>query len=275
MLTNQGSNTMNIKHNALAIAMVLGTLSFAADANKVSDDLSEANKEGRIWTSFALNPHLDALDLKVDVEGETAILSGTVPGAIERDLAEQVALGVSGVKQIDNRIQIDPRYQPAASNGQRSPADIAADATITASVKSKLLWSNLVRGLDVDVDTVDRRVQLSGEADSVSARDAATRLALGTVGVRSVDNQLRVNPSMVRKPAADPVSDVWITMRVKNSLLYSKHVDGLDIDVDTRNGVVNLKGSVSSPQERALAVELAENVGGVKRVDASGLRVTS
>ena len=47
----------------------------------------------------------------------------------------------------------------------------------------------------------------------------------------------------------------------------------LNVDVDTRNGVVNLKGSVSSPQERALAVELAENVSGVKRVDASGLRV--
>ena len=266
---------MNIKHTALAVTMALGTLSFPAAADSVADKLSEANKEGRIWTSFALNPHLDALDLKVDVDGETAVLSGTVPGAIERDLAEQVALGVSGVKQIDNRIRIDPTLEPAASDGQRSPADISADATITASVKSKLLWSDHVRGLDIDVDTIDRRVTLSGEAHSAVARDTATRLALGTVGVRSVDNRLKVNTSLVHKPATDPVGDVWITVRVKNSLLYSKHVDGLDIDVDTRNGVVNLKGSVSSPQERALAVELAENIRGVKRVDASGLRVNS
>lgn len=266
---------MNIKQTTVAIAMVLGTLSLSAHAESAAADLSEANKEGRIWTSFAFNPHLDALDLEVDVNGETAVLTGTVPGAIERDLAEQVALGVSGVKQVDNRIKIDPGLEPAASDGQRSPADIAADATITASVKSKLLWSEAVRGLDVDVDTVDRRVVMSGEADSTAARNAATRLALGTVGVRSVDNQLRVNPGLVRKPATDPVSDAWITTRVKNSLLYSKHVDGLDIDVDTKDGVVNLKGSVSTPQERALAVELAENISGVKRVDASGLRVTS
>jgi osmotically-inducible protein OsmY len=185
---------MDIKHTALAITLALGTWSFPAGANSVPDDLSEANKEGRIWTSFALNSHLDAFDLEVDVEGETAVLTGTVPGDIERELAEQVAMGVSGVKRVDNRIRIDPRFEPAASDGQRSPGDIAADATITASVKSKLLWS--------------------------------------------------------------------------------EQVSGLDIDVDTRNGVVNLKGSVSSPQERALAVELAENVGGVKRVDASGLRVT-
>lgn len=265
---------MNLKQTAFAIALVLGSACVPARADTAADNLSEANKEGRIWTSFALNPHLDALELGIDVEGETAVLTGTVPGAIERDLAEQVALGVSGVKQVDNRIKIDPRLEPAVSDGQRSPADIAADATITASVKSKLLWSNHVRGLDVDVDTIDRRVILSGEADSSAARDAASRLALGTVGVRSVDNRLIVNINMVRKPAVDPVSDAWITTRVKNSLLYSKHVDGLDIDVDTRDGVVNLKGSVSSPQERALAVELAENVGGVKRVDASGLRVT-
>jgi osmotically-inducible protein OsmY len=265
---------MDIKHTALAITLALGTWSFPAGANSVPDDLSEANKEGRIWTSFALNSHLDAFDLEVDVEGETAVLTGTVPGDIERELAEQVAMGVSGVKRVDNRIRIDPRFEPAASDGQRSPGDIAADATITASVKSKLLWSEQVSGLDIDVDTIDRRVTLSGEAHTVDAREAATRLALGTVGVRSVDNRLQINPNLVRKPATDPVSDAWITTRVKNSLLYSKHVDGLDIDVDTRNGVVNLKGSVSSPQERALAVELAENVGGVKRVDASGLRVT-
>lgn len=266
---------MNIKQTSLAAALVFGSWSLTAQADSVADNLSEANKEGRIWTSFALNPHLDALDLGVDVEGDTAVLTGSVPGAIERDLAEQVALGVSGVKHIDNRIQVDGNWQrkplPA---GQRSPADIARDATITASVKSKLLWSDQVGGLAVDVDTIDRVVTLSGEADSLASRTAASRLALGTVGVRSVDNRLVVNASMVRKPATDPVSDGWITARVKNSLLYSKYVDGLDIDVDTKGGVVNLKGTVSSPQERALAVELAENISGVKRVDASGLRVT-
>jgi hyperosmotically inducible protein len=267
---------MNRTQTVIAIALVLGSLSATARAETLSEELSEANKEGRIWTSFALNPHLDALDLGIDVEGETAILTGTVPGAIERDLAAEVALGISGVKRVDNRIKIDREWQrKQVPDGQRSPADIAEDATITASVKSKLLWSARVEGLEVDVDTINRRVTLSGVVDSAAARDMAGRLAADTLGVRAVDNRLKVDPSLVRPAPRDPVSDSWITARVKNSLLYSRHVDGLDIDVDTRAGVVNLKGSVSSPQERALAIELAENVSGVKRVDASGLRVNS
>ncbi|MBL8245682.1 MAG: BON domain-containing protein [Rhodanobacteraceae bacterium] len=267
---------MNRTQTVIAIALVLGSLSATARAETLSEELSEANKEGRIWTSFALNPHLDALDLGIDVEGETAILTGTVPGAIERDLAAEVALGISGVKRVDNRIKVDREWQrKPVPDGQRSPADIAEDATISASVKSKLLWSARVEGLKVDVDTIDRRVTLSGVVDSAAARDMAGRLAADTLGVRAVDNRLKVDPSLVRTAPRDPVSDSWITARVKNSLLYSRHVDGLDIDVDTRAGVVNLKGSVSSPQERALAIELAENVSGVKRVDASGLRVNS
>lgn len=267
---------MNRTQTAIAMALVLGSLSATARADTLSEELSEANKEGRIWTSFALNPHLDALDLGIDVEGETAILTGTVPGAIERDLAAEVALGISGVKRVDNRLRIDPDMQrPPQPDGQRSPADIAEDATITASVKSKLLWSARVDGMQVDVDTIDRRVTLSGRVGDAAARDMAGRLASDTHGVRAVDNRLKVDPGLARATPRDPVSDGWITARVKNSLLYSRHVDGLDIDVDTRAGVVNLKGTVSSPQERALAIELAENVSGVKRVDASGLRVNS
>ena len=104
---------MNRTQTAIAMALVLGSLSATARADTLSEELSEANKEGRIWTSFALNPHLDALDLGIDVEGETATLTGTVPGAIERDLAAEVALGISGVKRVDVDELYDVRnYRP-------------------------------------------------------------------------------------------------------------------------------------------------------------------
>jgi osmotically-inducible protein OsmY len=50
-------------------------------------------------------------------------------------------------------------------------------------------------------------------------------------------------------------------------------VDGLDIDVDTKQGVVALKGTVDSDAERQAAVELARDIKGVRRVDASVLRI--
>jgi hyperosmotically inducible protein len=46
-----------------------------------------------------------------------------------------------------------------------------------------------------------------------------------------------------------------------------------DIAVTTSNGIVTLKGMVDSKAGRELAMEVAQDVPGVKRVDAAGLTV--
>jgi osmotically-inducible protein OsmY len=58
---------------------------------------------------------------------------------------------------------------------------------------------------------------------------------------------------------------------VKSTFKYSNHVAALDISVSTTDGVVKLAGKVDNDAEMALAVELAGNVRGVKRVDSSAL----
>jgi osmotically-inducible protein OsmY len=73
--------------------------------------------------------------------------------------------------------------------------------------------------------------------------------------------------------ASHDVADGWITTKVKSTLLYSSNVDGSDIHVDTKNGVVTLSGKVETGAERSLAIELAKNVRGVKSVHSVGLKV--
>ena len=70
--------------------------------------------------------------------------------------------------------------------------------------------------------------------------------------------------------AGDP-PDGWITTKVKSTYAYSTNVDGSDISVTTNGGVVTLSGMVDSGAERALAIELAQNVRGVKSVHSKGL----
>ncbi len=67
------------------------------------------------------------------------------------------------------------------------------------------------------------------------------------------------------------VADGWITSKVKSNFIYSRNVDSSDIEVNTSSGVVTLKGKVNSGVERALAVELTQNVRGVKSVEAKDL----
>jgi len=76
-----------------------------------------------------------------------------------------------------------------------------------------------------------------------------------------------------RQGAGPAVSDTALTTKVKTSLLADSVVGGLAIDVDTTEGVVSLNGIATSEQERQRAIQVAQYVEGVKRVDARNLVV--
>jgi len=71
------------------------------------------------------------------------------------------------------------------------------------------------------------------------------------------------------------VSDSWITTKVKSTLLFSSNVSGSEVEVTTRSGVVSLSGNLENGAEIALAIELAKNIRGVKRVDTKELTLSS
>lgn len=276
------SITTRFKQLSLAAAIGLALGAGAVHADKpLSAELDEAQKEGRIYASYALNRHLNPFEFKVTVDGQQAILEGTVEESVDKDLAEQIALSVNGIAKVDNRIRVDAAAgEHARKPGQGDFGRAVEDATITAGVKSKLLWNDNTDGLDIKVDTKQGVVTLTGVADTDASRDLAGYLAANTGGVRDVENRLTVSgKSGTAEPqaerAGEAVSDAWITAKVKSSFLYSKHVAGSDIGVATNHGVVKLSGAVESDREKALAVELSKNVRGVRQVDASALRAGS
>lgn len=75
--------------------------------------------------------------------------------------------------------------------------------------------------------------------------------------------------------STQPVSDTWITTKVKADLLATENVSGLDIKVETVNGVVTLTGAVANQAQKDKAVEVAQKIEGVARVDGSGLTLAS
>lgn len=264
--------------SAISLAMVTSAGSLASSEG--STDIDEARQESRILTTYALNRHLDAHDIKVTVDEGVATLTGKVSEEVGKELAQQIALGVNGIKDVDNQIEVDADYMPAQPSGDRSYGELVEDASITAVVKSKLLWSKHAQGLSVNVDTKSGEVTLNGTANSSTAKEMAGMLASNTHGVESVRNELKVDEaaSSFREQAAETTSDMgqsisdsWITTKVKSTLMYSSNVAGSDISVSTKDGIVTLSGNVGSDAEHALAVELARNVRGVNSVDAKGL----
>ncbi|BAP42331.1 BON domain-containing protein [Pseudomonas sp. 21LCFQ02] len=266
---------------ATATLAVLGAHPLLASAAQgETGPLIEARQEGSIWTAFALNRHLSAFDIKVAVEKGTARLSGKVENEVERELAERIALDVEGIDKVDNQLQIDPAVATEA-DARNGLAQRFEDATLVATIKSKLLWSNVTQGLEIDVTSDQGVVTLKGRAQSPEAKELAGNLATNTDGVASVNNLISISAadSIAAKtqPQAlsttEQMSDAWVTSKVKSSLIYSRNIDGLGIKVDTREGVVTLNGMVANFAEKELAVEIARNIRGVKGVNADALKV--
>jgi hyperosmotically inducible periplasmic protein len=275
---------MRSRSRSLILASAITVLTMAAPtfAAPASQGLADARHEAQISTTFALNRYLRSNDLQVSVEQGKATLTGIVDEDISKELAKQIALGVAGITAVDNQIKVEPDYVAPEPAAERSFGDVIEDASITAAVKSKLLWSRHSSGFNTQVHTDRGTVTLQGDADSAAARDLATLLAANTRGVVAVENQLLVKgakPSATEgvKQAAremgSDVSDGWITTKVRSTLMYSSNVHSADIAVSTRSGVVTLTGNVATGAERALAIELAQNVRGVKNVNSSGLTI--
>lgn len=72
---------------------------------------------------------------------------------------------------------------------------IASDATITAKVKSKFVADDHLKAHEINVDTKNGVVTLSGSVQDPAAKDRATQVAREVEGVASVDNRLVVRSS--------------------------------------------------------------------------------
>lgn len=273
-----------LKKLALATATVtvlgLNPLMASAAQGDLPSQLAEARQEGSIWTAFALNKHLSPFKIDVSVEQGTATLKGKVENEVDRELAERIALDIKGIDKVDNQLETDTNVA-AEPGAKASMAQRFEDATLTATVKSKLLWSSVTEALNIEVDSREGVVTLKGRAQSPEAKEVAGNLATNTDGVVTVNNLISISAADSIASRVDPqinspveeMSDVWITSKVKSSLIYSRNLDGLSIKVDTKSGLVSLNGVVANYAEKELAVEIARNIRGVKGVNADALKV--
>jgi hyperosmotically inducible periplasmic protein len=175
------------------------------------------------------------------------------------------------------------------------------DAGITTAVKTKLAADDTVKAHQIDVDTANGVVTLTGTVDMPAAREKAVTIARGTDGVKDVVDHITVNAAAATTPSSiyddtkgatrtagekisdgteravdagksgvektgEVVTDAAITTAVKTKLLVDSKAPGFKIDVDTNDGVVTLSGNVKTRAEMDKAVSDARDTKGVKRV---------
>jgi osmotically-inducible protein OsmY len=89
----------------------------------------------------------------------------------------------------------------------------------------------------------------------------ARETVAGLAGVKSVDSWLEVKGV---SPAKN--SDAWLTTKVKTTLLFHRSVSAMT-EINTKNGIVTLRGDASSQAQKDLTTEYVKDVEGVKDVN--------
>src|ERR1700730_15877196 len=74
------------------------------------------------------------------------------------------------------------------------------DAGITTAVKTKLAADNIVRAYQIDVDTSNGVVTLTGIVEVPAAKEQAVTIARGTDGVKDVVDRITVNQAAATTP---------------------------------------------------------------------------
>jgi hyperosmotically inducible periplasmic protein len=103
----------------------------------------------------------------------------------------------------------------------------------------------------------------SGQAE----RDAvATAGRAGAERARDVAAQVGEKTAQAAKTAGEALSDGSLTAKIKAKMALDDTVKALDLNIDTVDGVVTVRGKVRTSSERERALALARETNGVRRV---------
>lgn len=172
---------------------------FEQDSEQTWQDSKSAFKDGwiesKLETALILNKHLNPFKIDIRVDNNMATLEGEVYSDIDKELAENIALGVEGIDSVKNNINVIEKpvkvTEPTAPKG-RNFAQYVGDVSTTAAIKAELLASKNIEGLNIDVDTLNDKVTLSGKVKSLEQKSLAQAIAAKHNDVKGVVNNLQV-----------------------------------------------------------------------------------
>jgi len=218
---------------------------------------------------------VSATGVSVDTIAGQVTLHGKVGSGEEKEKAESVAKKIDGVQGVRNLLQVvTPRHEKAV---QRSDDDIKKQ------VDKALRANTSLKGSNIAMQSVNNGVVLlSGTAKTLTDHLSAVETAAGVPGVRRVASEIqspdtlgdaeiwrdskKAQVSSAAYGVGNASRDVYVTSMTKMRLLADSRTPALDINVDTRDGVVTLFGIVPGNEAKRAAEADAHKVSGVRRV---------
>lgn len=217
-------------------------------------------------------------------------LSGVVRDQQQKSLAEVTVRELPGVISVENKLETS------------APMHERADGWIALKINGLLLLRSQVSARQTKVSVNDGVVTLRGIADTPAQKLLTESIAAGVEGVKSVRNEMQVRqatepavdalagdapaqpappepasalaperasdttPSAASPVSVAPIDDGQLAVRVKHTLVEGGARDGLQAQIESRQGRVVIRGLARSEAEKATISRLARGVPGVAAV---------
>ena len=139
----------------------------------------------KVKTVLAFHKNVSAADTEVNTKNGIVTLSGKADTAAQKQLTTEYAKDVDGVLEVRNNTVV-------TKHAHRSLGTKVDDSSITAQVKTTLLFHKSTHTLATKVVTKDGVVTLHGEAKNGAERDLVTKLTEDIEGVKHVNNRMTV-----------------------------------------------------------------------------------
>src|SRR5689334_1164249 len=235
---------------------------------------SDSEIKDRVAKALKDDPELNNSSISVQSVNDGVVLLGGKANSVEDHLsAVEAAKSVPGVRKVESEITSPDRVADeeirrdrtsSTAGVKRGMGQAVKDTWITSDVKLRLAADDKTPASDINVDTRNGIVTLFGMVPSTAAKTAADVDARKVDGVKRVVNELEVVPKGQEKTVA--AKDDQLEDQVKAKLKDRDDLRGTSIDVDVKNGIARLTGTVENERQRLEAAMAARSVPGVRAV---------
>jgi len=249
------SKRMSVVICGLAVTMMTAGYASAQTATEktkqaakdTGEAITDASITAAVKTKLLGDTKVGGLKIDVDTKDHVVTLTGPVNSAAERAEAVRLAKTTTGVKSVVSKLVIDPSNRGVTDKDDKAKAEIKEEAK-EAKDATKGTTGKAVDATKKGAEKTGEAAKKAGEKTKDVAQDAAGKTKDAAIKTKDV------------------TADASTTAAVKTKLLGDTKVGGLKIDVDTKDNVVTLTGTVNSAEEKAEAIRLAKTTTGVKRV---------
>jgi len=174
----------------------------------------------KVHSQFVPEDTLEGSDIDVDTNKGVVTLNGTVTGDAGKARAVAIAKATDGVNSVVDNLRIAPAHSTTAAardagaraadktkemgrdakNATKEATGTTGKAISDGWIKSKIaaqyVTEDSLDKSDIDIDVSKGAVVLNGAVRTAAAKEKATTLARSTDGVKSVKNNLKIDPNV-------------------------------------------------------------------------------